>query len=48
MDDDIEGTREERAFRMWINSLDHGDDQEHVNNLYEECKDGLLLMKVMD
>lgn len=48
MDDDIEGTREERAFRMWINSLDLGDDQEHVNNLYEECKDGLLLMKVMD
>lgn len=48
IDDDIEGTREERAFRMWINSLDLGDDQQHVNNLYEEAKDGLLLLRVMD
>ena len=31
---------------MWINSL--GLEDVYVNNLYEECKDGLLLLKVMD
>jgi len=46
LDDDIEGGREERAFRMWINSL--GLDGVYVNNLYEESKDGVLLLKVLD
>ena len=31
---------------MWINSL--GLDDVNVNNLYEEAKDGMLLLKVMD
>lgn len=46
LDDDIEGSREERAYRMWVNSL--GIDDVYVNNLYEEAKDGLILLKVMD
>jgi len=45
LDDDVEGSREERAFRMWMNSL--GTDV-YINNLYEEIKDGLVLLKVMD
>ena len=38
LDDDVEGAREERAFRMWINSLGLSDEQGdpiHINNLYE-------------
>lgn len=46
MEDDIEGSRDERAFRLWINSLNIDDTS--VNNLYEEAKDGILLMKVID
>lgn len=46
LQDDVEGTREERAFRMWINSL-HLDDT-YVTNLYEDSKDGLLLLSVLD
>lgn len=46
LDDDIEGSREERAYRMWMNSL--GIEDLYVNNLYEEAKDGLVLLKVMD
>lgn len=44
--DDVEGTREERAFRMWINSL--GLDDVYVNNLYEDVRSGVLLLKVID
>ena len=36
LDDDVEGAREERAFRMWINSLGLNDDNGepiHINNL---------------
>lgn len=44
MTDDIEGSKEERAFRFWINSLNIED--LYVNNLYEEARDGLLLLKV--
>lgn len=43
--DDIEGTKEERQFRLWINSL--GIEDVFVTNLYEEAKDGLLLLKVI-
>jgi len=46
LDDDVEGSREERAFRMWINSL--GIDGVYVNNLYEDVKDGIVLLKVLD
>jgi len=46
LDDDIEGTREERAFRLWINSL--GIEDVYVNNLVDECRDGVLLCKVIN
>lgn len=46
IDDDIEGSREERAFRLWINSLSIED--LHVTNLYDEARDGLLLLKVIN
>jgi len=45
IDDDIEGSKEERAFRMWINSL--GIDGVFIDNLYEDLKDGLVLCKVI-
>lgn len=45
MNDDIEGSRDERAFRFWINSLNIED--LYINNLYEEVKDGLVLLKVL-
>jgi plastin-1 len=51
LDDDIEGAREERAFRMWINSLgltDENGDPIHINNLYEESKDGLVLLRTLE
>jgi len=46
LDDDIEGSREERAFRFWINSLNLED--VFITNLYEEARDGLVLLKVID
>lgn len=46
LDDDIEGSREERCFRMWVNSL--GIDGLYINNLYESFKDGLALLKILD
>lgn len=46
MDDDAGDSREERAFRMWINTL--GIDNLYINNLFEDCKDGLALLKVID
>ena len=46
IDDDIEGTKEERTFRLWINSL--GIEDLHVSNLFDEACDGLLLLKVID
>ena len=51
LDDDVEGVREERAFRMWINSLglnDENGEPIHINNLYEESRDGLLLLRTLD
>jgi len=38
LDDDIQGTREERQFRLWINSLEIPD--VYVNNLFEDVRDG--------
>jgi len=46
MDDDYGDSREERAFRMWINSLNLED--VYVNSLFDDCKDGLVLLKVID
>ena len=46
INDDVEGTREERAFRMWINSLNI--EGLFINNLYEDVKDGLTILKVID
>jgi len=45
VDDDIEGTIEERQFRLWINSL--GIDDLYVNDIFSEAADGLLLLKVI-
>lgn len=45
LDDDEGDNREERVFRMWINSL--GLDQ-YVNSLYGDLRDGVVLLKVMD
>lgn len=42
--DDGEGTKEERAFRLWINSL--GIDGVFIDNLYEDLRDGIVLCKV--
>lgn len=46
LDDDAEGTREERCFRMWANSL--GIEDLYINNLYEDFKDGIALLKIQD
>lgn len=46
VDDDIEGTVEERQFRLWINSL--GIEGVDVTNLYDDVKTGILLCKVAD
>ena len=51
MDDDVEGAREERAFRMWINSLGltkRNGEIVYVNNLYEDSRDGLILLRTID
>ena len=46
LDDDIEGSLEERQFRIWINSL--GIDGVDVTDLYDDVKSGILLCKVAD
>jgi len=46
MDDDKGDSREERVFRMWINSL--GIDDLYINNLFTDCRDGLVILKVFD
>ena len=46
LDDDEGDSREERAFRMWMNSL--GIKNTYVNNLYEDCRSGLVLLRVID
>lgn len=44
-DDDVEGTREARSFRLWINSL--GIEDVFINDLFEECRTGMVLLKVI-
>ena len=47
LDDDEEGDREERSFRTWINSLKL-EGVKKVNNLYQECRSAILLLKMID
>ncbi|KAI9918659.1 hypothetical protein PsorP6_012157 [Peronosclerospora sorghi] len=44
--DDVGDTREERVFRMWINSLAIED--VYINHLYSDLSDGMKLLKVLD
>ena len=46
VDDDVEGSREERAFRLWVNSL--GIDGVYIDDLYDGLSDGWTLCKVVD
>lgn len=46
IDDDIEASKEERMFTRWINTL--GIEGVFVSNLVDECRDGVLLCKVID
>ena len=46
LNDDIEGSRDERAFRFWINSLNIED--LYINNMYDEITDGLVILKVIN
>ncbi|KAG6481792.1 fimbrin-5-like [Zingiber officinale] len=43
--DDIQDTREERAFRLWINNFGIAT---FVNNLFEDVRDGWVLLEVLD
>ena len=44
--EDAEGGREECAFRMWVNSA--GIPGVHVHSLFTDCRDGLLLLRLID
>jgi len=44
IDDDREGSREERAFRLWINSMQI--ENCFIENLFEEIRDGLVILRV--
>jgi len=44
-DDDGGDSREERAFRMWINSLGI---ERYVTNLFDDVRDGMVILQVMD
>ncbi len=46
IDDDVEGSRDERAFRFWINSL--GIEDLYIDDLIEDLKTGIVVLKVMD
>ncbi len=46
LDDDEGDSREERVFRMWINSL--GIEDLYINNLFEDVRDGCALLQVLD
>ncbi|URE12283.1 Fimbrin-like protein [Musa troglodytarum] len=45
MPDDIQVSRDERAFRLWINSLGIAT---YVNNLFEDVRNGWVLLEVLD
>jgi plastin-1 len=46
IDDDIEGAADERAFRLWMNSLNIED--LYITDLYEDVSDGLALLRIID
>ena len=46
IDDDVEGSRDERAFRFWINSLNIED--LYINDLYADVSTGIVVLKVLD
>jgi plastin-1 len=52
MDDDTGDSREERAFRMWMNSLNINtagfDDTLYLNDLFMDCRNGLALLRLID
>lgn len=45
--DDVQGSKEERAFRLWINSLGI-EDVFIEKSIYDEAQDGVVLLKVCD
>ncbi|KAK6286900.1 PREDICTED: fimbrin-5 [Theobroma cacao] len=45
MTDDAQTSREERCFRLWINSLGVA---MYVNNLFEDVRNGWVLLEVLD
>ncbi|KAG6658904.1 fimbrin-5 [Carya illinoinensis] len=45
MTDDAETSREERCFRLWINSLGIAS---YVNNVFEDVRNGWILLEVLD
>jgi len=44
--DDVGDSREERVFRMWLNSLNI--DDMYINNLFADMQDGVNLLKLFD
>ncbi|KAG5001874.1 hypothetical protein JHK87_022946 [Glycine soja] len=45
MTDDVQTSREERCFQLWINSLVIST---HVNNMFEDVRNGWILLEVVD
>lgn len=45
MPEDVQASREERCFRLWINSLGIGT---YVNNVFEDVRNGWILLEVLD
>ena len=51
LDDDVEGAREKKAFRIWNYSLGFAYDKRepiHINKLYEESKNGILPLWIIE
>mmetsp|Transcript_18023 Transcript_18023/g.27010 ORF Transcript_18023/g.27010 Transcript_18023/m.27010 type:complete len:1546 (+) Transcript_18023:19-4656(+) len=46
LDDDKGSNRLERAFRMWINSVNARG--VYIHNLFADCRDGLVLLRVLE
>ncbi len=47
LEEDQGDSREERTFRVWLNSIGATPAGEfYIENLYEDLKDGLILLKV--
>ncbi|KAJ7961672.1 putative Fimbrin [Quillaja saponaria] len=43
--DDAQDSREERAFRFWINSFGHS---AYINNVFEDVRNGWVLLETLD